>query len=190
MIHGWDGQVRVGEIYKHPPAFEESYGSWYLGRVVPKPGHAEDRLFAYRIWFPLETRDGRGALRRFLSNADEAGYDVRHHQAERDRGVSPDGTESTPFTFVMALRPGYADPPERTTPVERARETLPPGGHEQTVFDREAELERQLEAAQAKLARQRKQQNDSQSRWRERQGDEGRRKHAEYMRNYRAQKRQ
>ena len=61
--------------------------------------------------------------------------------------------------------------------------------HEQTVFDREAELERQLAAAQAKLARKREQQNDSQSRWRERQGDEGRRKHAEYMRDYRAQKR-
>jgi len=181
--------VQAEREYDHPPTFEESYGSWYLGRVVPKPGHAEDRLFAYRIWFPLETRDGRGALRRFLSNADEAGYDVRHHQAERDRGVSRDGTESTPFTFVMALRPGYADPQERTAPVERERETLPPGGHEQTVFDREAELERQLAAAQAKLARQRKQQNDSQSRWRERQGDEGRRKHAEYMRDYRAQKR-
>ena len=56
------------------------------------------------------------------------------------------------------------------------------------MFDREAELERQLEAAQAALARRREQQNASGRRWRERQGDAGRAEHAEYMRNYRAQK--
>src|SRR5664280_1114367 len=49
MVHGWDGEVRVGEIYKHPPTFEESYGSWYLGRVVPNLPRRQDLTAGRRI---------------------------------------------------------------------------------------------------------------------------------------------
>lgn len=69
-------------------------------------------------------------------------------------------------------------------------------GHEEPVFDRVAELERQLRHARAELARRdqevhalRRKNAEAMRRSRQRQGEEGRRKATAYKREYRARKR-
>lgn len=63
-------------------------------------------------------------------------------------------------------------------------------GEEQTLFDRVAELERQLQEAQAKLDRQRAQRRATVQRWRQRNPELARQQDAARARVYRARRRE
>lgn len=104
-----DGNSRVLFYYDAPPTFEDIYQDWHIGTAY-KPGHYGKRPIGelYTLLLPRDEL-GREALDRFLTEADEAGYDVaRWFSGRRDeaglRAISQDGNPVQAMTYLLRKR--------------------------------------------------------------------------------------
>src|SRR5512135_2791589 len=120
---GPNGKSRVLSYYDEPPTFESTYRSWHVGTAYERDRYGARPLGELYTLLPRRGELDRDALDRFLTEADEAGYDVaRWFSGRRDeaglRAVGqegpPPGSDISPAKALRGqgrrLRPGLAPP--------------------------------------------------------------------------------
>lgn len=105
-----DGNSRVLFSYDTPLTFESTYQDWHTGTAYEPGHHGKRPIGELYTLLPRTSERGRSALDRFLTEADEAGYDVaRWFSGRRDRAglraISQDGDPIQAMTFLLHKRP-------------------------------------------------------------------------------------
>ncbi len=109
-----DGRERVLFHYANPPTFESDYAAWHVGPArIMGPDESVQTGEFYGLYLDLASRQGRQALKRFLRDADEAGYGVTSwFSTPRSGATTREGAPVTSLTFLLQQGSREEDSPQ------------------------------------------------------------------------------